>query len=472
MPAHGTPPLRYAIVRDRRLFFPFMARLPLVAIIGRPNTGKSTLFNRMIGERKSIESEVAGTTRDHVAHRVETDDLEYLLVDTGGMGGGTDDEDFEKDVHGQSILAIENADVIIFTVNAREEFTKNDYEIASILRRRKRSHVPVILVPTKCDNEQMAEDAEAGCLELGLGDEVFPVSAFHGHGIDAVERTIVSHLTNAHFKKTKEKGSDDIIKIAIVGKPNVGKSSLMNALMSDEQRKTSPRLVSDIPGTTRDSADTLIKHEGTPYLFIDTAGLKRNAKTEEGIEEYSMLRSVRAIEECDVALLLLDGDESVSKQDKRIADLVIESGKGLLVLVNKADLLDAEVKKEKLLEVRSQLLFARFAPILFGSAKTRDGILKIFQHLRGIAENRKRRIAIKDLRNWYLHCIQDQPMKSLQTGKHITQADELPPTFILFVRDPKKVTIAQLRFLENRLRETFGFEGTPIRFITKAKSKE
>lgn len=448
-----------------------MARLPLVAIIGRPNTGKSTLFNKMIGKRKSIESAVPGTTRDHVAHRIETDDLEYLLVDTGGMGGGTDDEDFEKDVHGQSILAIENADVIIFTVNAREEFTKNDYDIASILRRRKRSHVPVILVPTKCDNEKMAEDAEMGCLELGLGDEVFPVSALHGLGIRDIERTIASHLKNAHFKKGKLR-DQNAIKIAIVGKPNVGKSSLMNALMSDEQRKTSPRLVSDIPGTTRDSADTVIKHEGTPYLFIDTAGLKRNAKTEEGIEEYSMLRSVRAIEECDVALLLLDAHELMSKQDKRIADLVIESGKGLVVFLNKADLLTAEEKKEKLQEVRMQLQFAKFAPILFGSAKSRDGILKIFQHLQRIYDNRNRRIAIKDLRQWFIHCIDGQPMKSIQTAKHITQAEEVPPTFILFVRDPKKVTVAQLRFLENRLRETFGFEGTPVRFVTKAKSKE
>lgn len=425
----------------------------------------------MIGERKSIESEVAGTTRDHVAHRIETEDLEYLLVDTGGMGGGTDDHDFEKDVHGQSILAIENADVVLFTVNAREEFTKSDYEIASILRRRKRAHVPVLLIPTKCDNEKMAEDAESGCLELGLGDEVFPVSAFHGFGIDEVERTIERHLKNAHFKKGKDSAPDGI-KIAIVGKPNVGKSSLVNALMSDEQRKKSPRLVSDIPGTTRDSADTLIKHEGTSYLFIDTAGLKRNAKTEEGIEEYSMLRSVRAIEECDVALLLLDGHESVSKQDKRIADLVIESGKGLLILVNKADLLDADVKKEKLLEVRNQLLFARFAPVVFGSAKTREGILKIFNYLQAIAENRKRRIAVKDLRQWFLHSIQDQPMKSLQTAKHITQADEVPPTFILFVRDPKKVTVAQIRFLENRLRENFGLEGTPVKFITKTKTQK
>jgi GTP-binding protein len=185
-----------------------------------------------------------------------------------------------------------------------------------------------------------------------------------------------------------------------------------------------------------------------------------------------MLRSVRAIEECDVALLLLDAHENVSKQDKRIADLVIESGKGLLVLVNKADLIEAEVKKEKLMEVRNQLMFARFAPVVFGSAKTRDGILKIFQHLQVIADNRKRRIAVKDLRQWYLHCIQDQPMKSLQTGKHITQAATLPPTFILFVRDPKKVTVAQIRFLENRLRETFGFEGTPVKFITKPKTKD
>lgn len=446
-----------------------MARLPLVAIIGRPNTGKSTLFNRMVGSRIAIESEVAGTTRDHIAHKMENDELDYLLLDTGGMGGGTEDEDFEENVHGQSLLAIANADLILFTINAREELTSSDQEIVQILRKRKRGHVPVFFVPTKCDNNKVAEEARLTCMEIGLGETIYPVSAFHGIGVGDLEEGIIAELKKLHFEKAAKGSEKSMTRIAIIGKPNVGKSSMINALMSEEQRQTSPRLVSDIPGTTRDTTDTVIRYEGKEYLFVDTAGLKRNAKTQEGIDQYAMLRSIQALQEADIAVLLVDAHEPISKQDKRIADLAVESGKGLLILLNKSDLLTPEEKKEKLIETEAALSFCPFAVKLFVSAKTRAGLLKMFDQLETIKTNRERRIPTKELRNWFSRTIEGQPMRPLNTAKHITQAEELPPTFVLFVRDPSKIEESKLRFLERRMREAFDFSGTPVRFLMRAK---
>jgi GTP-binding protein len=257
-----------------------MAKLPTVAIIGRPNTGKSTLFNRMAGSRIAIESEVAGTTRDHVLYKVEGDEVDYLLTDTGGIGGGTNDKDFEDDVQAQSVLAIAAADVIVLTINSREELTKGDREAVTLLRKRKRKHVPVIVVMTKVDNSKLEDEAISNGLALGLSGDVLAVSAPHGLGVGTLEELIEEKLKNLHFAKGDQKTEGENPRIAIVGKPNVGKSSLVNALMSEEQRQTSPRLVSDIPGTTRDSADTIIRHEGKTFTFVDTAGLKRAARTE------------------------------------------------------------------------------------------------------------------------------------------------------------------------------------------------
>lgn len=447
-----------------------MARLPLVAIVGRPNTGKSTLFNRMAGGRIAIESSVSGTTRDHVLHHVTGEKVDYLLADTGGIGGGTTDKDFEKDVQAQSILAIEAADVIIMTVNSREELTKGDREAINLLRKRKRNHVPVLLAMTKVDNFKKEDEAVSVGLSLGLSDDVFAVSAPHGLGIDELDEAVEKKLLSLHFAKAEARSQDGTPRIAIVGKPNVGKSSLVNALMNEEQRQTSPRIVSDIPGTTRDSADTIIRHEGMSFTFVDTAGLKRQSRTEKGIEGYAMLRSLQAIDDCDVALLLLDGTEQISKQDKRIADQVIESGKGLCIVVNKADKLDAEKKKEKLQEIRMNFQFCKYAQVLFVSAKTKEGILKTFVHLQNAAQNRVRRVPLKELHRWLTDAVHGQPMHALHSAKHIVQAEDAPPTFVIFVRDPKKVQLSQLRFLENRIRELYSFEGTPIKWITKMGS--
>ncbi len=452
-----------------------MPRLPTVAIIGRPNTGKSTLFNRLVGKRIAIVSNVPGTTRDHIASVVETADVDYLLVDTGGMGGGTEDAAFEKNVHGQSLLAITHADVIVFTINSREELTGSDRDVVQLLRKKRRRHVPVILVVTKCDDPSLTEQILPQYHALGIADEILPVSALNNVGVVDAEEAIVRELQKLHFGKRERIGAEERLRaprIAVIGKPNVGKSSFVNALMSDTQREESPRLVSDIPGTTRDATNTIIQHEGKPFVFVDTAGLRRQARVEEDLEHYSILRTIQALQECDIALLVLDATEPTAKQDKRIAGMVVEAGKGLVLILNKMDLLTAEKKKEKQEEVREMFLFCRYAPLVPCSAKTRDGLLKVFPLLEMVQRNRERRIPVKELHTWLGNAVYGQPMGALSTCKHIVQAEDPPPTFVLFVRNPKTVQLSQLRYLDNRIREMFGFEGAPIRWITKGGRSE
>ncbi len=447
-----------------------MARIPTVAIIGRPNTGKSTLFNRLVGTRRAIISDVPGTTRDHVTSKVAHEELDYLLVDTGGMGGGTDDEDFEDDVHAQSALALAAADLILLTLNSREELTASDHEVVELLRRSKKKHVPVILVVTKADNDEFFEDALADLHALGIADDIVPVSALNNVGVAELEDTIIGHLRKLHFQRESEDGSEKSEvspRIAVIGKPNVGKSSLVNALMSETQRKTSPRLVSDIAGTTRDSTDTVIRHHEREFIFVDTAGLKRQAKTEEGIDSYAMLRSIQALEQSDIVILVLDATQPISKQDKRIAGMAVESGKGMIILMNKADLITKETKEEREREIDQHFPFCRFAPVLYVSAETREGLLKMFDLMEMIQRNRLRRIPVKELRRWFDQHVDGKPVGAVARAKHLTQAEDVPPTFVLFVPNPKQVQLSQLRFLDNRLRQTFDFTGTPVRWVTK-----
>lgn len=449
-----------------------MAKLPTVAIIGRPNTGKSTLFNRIVGKRRAIVSEVPGTTRDHVAYRVEADDVDFLLLDTGGIGGGSSDKDLEEDVSAQTLIALEAADLIVFTVNGMEELTKSDFAVAELLRKKRKRHVPVIVVLTKCDDFKKAEEKIAHAYELNIGDEVFAVSAEHRINTDELEESIANNLKKLHFGKiTSETTESSPPRIAILGKPNVGKSSLVNAFLSDPQRELSARLVSDIPGTTRDSSDSTVKYDGKEYIFVDTAGLRRKARVDEDIETISALKSIQAMEDSDVAVLILDASEVTSKQEQRVAAMAIEAGKGLIILVNKADLLTAEEKKEKEMEVRSDLRFCAYSPLLFVSAKTRENLPKLFLALDSVAGNRIRRISTKDLLRWFQD-LSSRSSVNIAKSKFVTQAKDIPPTFILFSKRPRAIKVSDLRFLENSLRQTFAFEGTPIRWITKGESEE
>lgn len=447
-----------------------MSHLPLVAIVGRPNTGKSRLFNRIIGQRKAIVSDVPGTTRDHIASNVETDDVDYLLVDTGGMGGGTVDTDFEDDVEGQSRLAIEHADVIVLVLSGKEDLTSADHAVAEVLRTRKRKHVPVIVAVNKLDNPGKTDEILPQYYELGIGDPLLPVSAAHGSGFGMLEDAIGEALRKLHFGKSamrNEQLAMEAPRIAVVGKPNVGKSSIMNGLMSDPQRAASPRIVSAIPGTTRDAVDTVIRHHERDYMFVDTAGIKKKKEESPGLETLAYFRSIQAIGDSDIVVLVLDGTQPITRQDKRIAQMAIEEGKGLIIAVNKADGMSTDQRKNTVNDVQLTLPFARFAPVILCSAKTRDGLLKLFDAIETVERNRSRRISTKELNDWYVSTVRDQPMEELAKSKHITQADGLPPTFVVFVKDPKKVKLSELKFLERRLRATFAFEGTTVRWITK-----
>lgn len=446
-----------------------MSRLPTIAIIGRPNTGKSTLFNALTGTRRAIVSEIPGTTRDPVAMKVETDDLDYLLLDTGGLGGGSKDKDFEEDVAQQSRIALGAADLILFTLDGRTDLTASDHTIIDLLRRERRRHVPVIIVVTKCDKKGIEEAAVPEFQSLGIADAVIPIAAVHRQGIGELEDAIIEHAKKLHFKKESPGTAvaTAVPRIAIVGRPNVGKSSILNALMSVPQRETAARIVSVIPGTTRDVTDTVIMHQDQPYVFVDTAGLRRRAKIAADLEYLSYIQSIHALESSDIVLLILDGSELPSHQDKRIAGLAINEGKALVVVVNKEDLLKSEEKKQRARDIAAAFPFCRFAPTLFVSAVERTGLLKLFPLINSVHRNRLRRIPAKDLREWYLTAVRGVPARALATGKHITQAKDPPPTFVVFVRNPKNIELSQLRYLENRLRETFGFEGTPVRWVTK-----
>lgn len=448
-----------------------MSKLPTVAIIGRPNTGKSTLFNRLAGMRKAIVSEVPGTTRDHVSHRIDTPEVSYLLIDTGGIGT-TNDKDFEKDVAQQSLLALDFADVIVFTVNSREEVTADDRKIVDMIRKKRRRHVPVIVALTKADTPGKEEGAALDYQEMNIGDDMIAVSAVHRIGTDELEEAIIKHLRALHFS-TGEAEDTNVARIAIIGRPNVGKSSIINALMSDAQREKSPLLVSPIAGTTRDSVDTEVTYNGQKYLIIDTAGLKKNARRTDDIERYSAMRTLTSVERADIVILVLDASGPPTQQDKRIAAMAIESGKGLMILLNKIDTLKGEKRKAGIEYVTAALHFcSKFTRVIPVSAKTREGLTKLFDLVESVQKSRTRRIPTRELHRWFEDAVHGQPMGEIAKTKHLTQADEIPPTFVLFVKNPKAVQTAHLRFLENRLRATFGFDGTPVRFITKNSERD
>lgn len=446
-----------------------MSKLPTVAIIGRPNTGKSTLFNRLAGVRKAIVTDIPGTTRDHVAQRIDLPEASFLLLDTGGIGA-TRDKDFESDVAEQSLLALDFADVIIFTVNSREEVTADDRTVVDMIRKKRRRHVPVIVALTKADTPGTEDAVMLDYQEMQIGDDVIAVSAPHRMGIEALETAIVKHLHALHFGAA-EPETGDTAKIAIIGRPNVGKSSIVNALMSDGQREKSPLLVSDIAGTTRDSIDTHVTYNDRKYLIIDTAGLKKNAQREDDIERFSAMRTMTSVERADIVILVLDVSGPPTQQDKRIAAMAIESGKGLLILINKIDTTKGVKRMEKIEFMKDALHFCRFAKFIPCSAVTREGLVKLFDVVESVQQSRVRRIPTGQLNRWFEDTVHGQPLGEIAKTKYLTQADEIPPTFVLFVKNPKRVQTAHLRFLENRLRETFGFDGTPLRFITKPTEK-
>ena len=454
-------------------------KMPIVSIIGRPNVGKSTLFNRIAGQRIAIEADVPGTTRDRIFFRVEHPTLDFFLVDTGGIEAEKTKGHMEASIQSQTRMAIEESDLILFVVDGRVEMTRDDHHAAEILRKVS-DRKTVILVANKCDSEADAERLSE-LYRLGL-DKPMPVSASHGTGVEALIKKVVQGLKSRSFLTKDSEEYQKIHKfeaahvgIALVGKPNVGKSSIINALLDEEKL-----IVSDIPGTTRDSVDSVIRHDQKLYNVIDTAGLRRISKVESGIEHFSVLRTLSAIERADVAVLVLDSSEKVTDQDQQIANTILKSTKGAIILANKWDIkVNPNMTEEQrqstfVAYLQKKFGFMPWAPVVFTSAKTRKNLTMIFELAQSIVAERKKRIPTALLN----HCIEDAVSAHAPTGAkrfapkvfYATQISEDPPRFVLFVNKKNYFHFSYLRYLERKLRDRFGFVGTPI--LLEFKEKE
>ncbi|WP_027307382.1 ribosome biogenesis GTPase Der [Caloramator sp. ALD01] len=436
---------------------------PIVAIIGRPNVGKSTLFNRLAGRRIAIVEDTPGVTRDRLYCEVEWLNNKFTLIDTGGIE--MDSEDIIlKQMRKQAEIAIETADVILFIVDGKTGITADDYEVANMLRR---TNKPIVLAVNKIDNIEM-ENNKYDFYNLGLGEPI-SISAALGLGLGDMLDEIVKH-----FKKTGDDEEESPeIKVAIIGRPNAGKSTLLNKIVGEERS-----IVSDIPGTTRDAIDSYVEIGEDKFLFIDTAGIRRKSKVKEDVEKYSVLRSITAIERADVCLVMIDANDGVTEQDERIAGYAHEAGKGVVIVVNKWDTIEKDDKtiNEFTKNIRRDLAFLDYAPIIFISAKTGQRINKLIELIKYVADQHAMRIKTGALNEVISEAVMmKQP--PIEKGKalkiyYVTQVSTKPPTFVFFVNDPEIVHFSYARYLENQLRQHFGLEGTPIRFIYRSKQED
>lgn len=434
---------------------------PLVAVVGRPNVGKSTLFNAIVKKRISIVEDLPGVTRDRIYFDAEWLNQEFTMVDTGGIEFVDEKNHIFTSMRYQAELAIHEADVIIYVVDGKTGIQPQDQEIATLLRA---SGKPVILAVNKIDSVEQ----EMNIYEfygLGLGDPI---------GVSAVNLMNLGDLLDEvlkYIQKVPVLDEDDgSIHIALVGRPNVGKSSMTNALLGKDRV-----IVSNIPGTTRDSIDTHWKHDGTEFVLIDTAGMRRKGKIDLPVERYSVVRALRAVDRSDVAVLVLDGLDGVTEQDKKIAGYIHEAGKGCIIVVNKWDLVpkDSKTSLKYTDDIRRELAFMQYAPILYASALTHQRIDRLADLVKYVSEQQHMRVSTSVL-NELLEDAQltnPPPAKGGRPLKiyYMTQASVQPPTFVLFVNDPQLLHFSYTRYLENRLRETFGFEGTPLRLIVRGK---
>lgn len=432
---------------------------PIVAIVGRPNVGKSTLFNKLVGRRISIVEDTPGVTRDRVFGECEWVGHQFMLVDTGGIEPKTDDIILSK-MRSQAQLAIEAAHVIIFMTELHSGLTANDHEIASMLLR---SGKPVVLCVNKVDKVGAPPAELYEFYNLGLGDP-YPVSSVHGHGTGDLLDEIIKYLP-VYCGEDEER-----IKVAVIGKPNVGKSSLINKLYGEERV-----IVSDIAGTTRDAVDTEIDNSFGKYVFIDTAGIRRKSKIDDNLEKYSVLRSQMAIERCDICVIMIDALEGFTEQDSKIAGLAIESGKGCIIAVNKWDALDKDSHTMESFrkKLAVDLSFMSYAPILFISAKTGLRIDKLFEMINYVNTQNSMRISTGKL-NDVLAEATARVQPPTDKGRrlkilYITQASTRPPTFVIFCNSIELFHFSYQRYIENRIREVFGLDGTPIRIILRER---
>ena len=437
---------------------------PIVAIVGRPNVGKSTLFNRLTRSKMAIVEDYPGVTRDRLYQDAEWNNRKFTLIDTGGIEVKSDDTILAQE-RTQAQVAMEEADVIIFMCDIKAGVTNEDMEIAQMLRRTKKD---VILAVNKVENFDHLEDLYE-FYTLGL-DEPYPISASHGMNTG----DLLDRLMELIDKYEEEGYEPDVIKIAVVGCPNVGKSSLTNAILGQERA-----IVSNIPGTTRDAIDTPFERNGQQYVIIDTAGMRRKSKVvETTTERYSVIRSLRAVDRADAVLMVINAEEGLIEQDKKIVGYAHEQGKAIILVVNKWDLIEKDDKTSATMEkeIRSELLFLQYAPMIFVSAMTKQRVHKLIDMINFGVEQNNLRISTSVLNEVIRDAMQLNPPPS-DKGKRLkiyyaTQSGVCPPTFVLFVNEPEIMHFSYERFLENKIRENFGFEGTPIKIVVRKRSED
>ncbi|MGN0152271.1 MAG: ribosome biogenesis GTPase Der [Wujia sp.] len=437
---------------------------PVVAIVGRPNVGKSTLFNTLAGDKISIVQDTPGVTRDRIYADVTWLNYNFTIVDTGGIEPESDDV-ILRQMREQAEIAISTADVIMFITDVRQGLMDADGKVADMLRR---SGKPVVLVVNKVDNFDKFMPDVYEFYNLGIGDPM-PISAASQLGIGDMLDEVVKYFDESALDDTE----DERPRIAIIGKPNVGKSSIINKLLGEDRV-----IVSDIAGTTRDAIDTTIKRNGTEYVFIDTAGLRRKNKIKEEIERYSIIRTVSAVERCNVAVLVIDATEGITEQDTKIAGIAHERGKGMIIAVNKWDAIEKDDKTMNKFtqEVRQKLSYMPYAEMLFVSAETGQRLPKLFETIDAVIENHSLRIATGVLNEIMAEAVAlNQPPSD--KGKrlrlyYITQVAVKPPTFVIFVNDKELMHFSYTRYIENKIREAFGFRGTPLKFIIRERKEK
>lgn len=437
---------------------------PVVVIIGRPNVGKSTLFNRLVKRRKAIVEDEPGVTRDRNYAEALYEDHPFLLIDTGGFEPAAK-ERIPKQVQEQAEVAIQEADLVLFLMDGKEGLNPADIEVAHYLRKVTK---PVFYVVNKIDGERQEENV-IDFYQLGV-PALYSISAEHGRGVADLMDGVFKVLTPTPLQEEREEGE---IRVALVGRPNVGKSSLLNKLIGR------PRAVVDsTPGTTRDAIDTPLRREGRKYIFIDTAGIRRKSKVSKRLEKYMTIRALKSLERCDVAVILLDGFEGLTDQDARIAEFAEENGRALIFIVNKWDLVEKETStlEQYKKRIRKEIKTLDYVPILFISALTGQRVSKLFETIDAVISEHRKRIATAKLNQWLQEIFQNNPppLAGSRTVKlyYISQVTTAPPTFVLFTNEPRGVTEPYLRYLMRQLRERYGFAGAPLRILLRRRKKE